>query len=271
MSRLPKEKRRTLEALRRKLGGIEGAGGAGASRLPLGIPEIDGVLPGGGLRPGCVHEIGGDEAATGFCAALLGRVPEAERPLLWLARKHDLYLPGLVRYGIEPGRLLVVSGLRRRADVLWAMEEALRCGALGGVVAEAEVVDVTASRCLMLAAEGSGVPGLVLSREAEGRNAEVPRVPTAASRWRVAAVPGAGSTRWRVEMLHCRGGRPARWVVGWDEDGGRVLPSGGLAGSAGVPRHAATAAVGLASPGLPRHAAPPWRRRASRGLARRAG
>ena len=271
MSKLPKRKRRTLEALRRKLGRIEGAGGSGTSRLPLGIPEIDGALPGGGLRPGCVHEIAGDEAATGFCAALLGRVPGAEGPLLWLARKHDLYLPGLVRYGIEPGRLLVVSGLRRRTDVLWAMEEALRCGALGGVVAEVEAVDMTASRCLMLAAEDSGVPGLVLSRDVERRNAGAPRVPTAASRWWVATVPGAGSTRWRVELLHCRGGRPARWVVGWGGDGWRVLPSGGLAAPAGVPRRAPAAASGLRARGLPRHAAPPWRRMASRDLARRAG
>ncbi len=211
MSHVPKTKRRALEALREEIRRIEIPGEAGAACLPLGIPEIDGALPGGGLRAGCVHEIGGDEAATGFCAVLLAR---AGGPLLWLARGNDLYLPGLVRYGIEPGRLLVASRLRRRADMLWAMEEALRCRALRGVVAELDTLDRAASRRLMLAAEGSGVPGLVLWPEAGAGGAGRVRVPTADSRWRVTTVPGTGLTRWRVEVVHCRGGRPGCWVVG---------------------------------------------------------
>ena len=214
MSRLPKEKRRTLEALRREMRRIEIPGEAGAACLSLGIPEVDGALPGGGLRAGCVHEIGGDEAATGFCALLLARAGGAQGPLMWLARGDDLYPPGLVRYGIEPGRLLVASGLRRRADMLWALEEALRCRALRGVVAEVDTIDRAASRRLMLAAEGSGVPGLVLWPEAGRGGTGRVRVPTADSRWRITTVPGGGLARWRVEMLHCRGGRPGCWVVG---------------------------------------------------------
>ena len=213
MSHVPKTKRRALEALRRKIRRIEIPGEAGAACLSLGIPEIDGALPGGGLRAGCVHEIGGDEAATGFCAVLLARAGRAPGPLMWLARGDDLYLPGLVRYGIEPGRLLVASGLRRRADMLWAMEEALRCRVLRGVVAEVDTLDRAASRRLMLAAEGSGVPGLVLWSEAGRGGSRRVRVPTADSRWRVTTVPGAGMTRWRVELVHCRGGRPGCWVV----------------------------------------------------------
>ena len=215
MSQEPKAKRRALEALRREIRRIEIPGEAGVARLSLGIAEIDGALPGGGLRAGCVHEIGGDEAATGFCAMLLARAGRAPGPLMWLARGNDLYLPGLVRYGIEPGRLLVVSGLRDRVDMLWAMEEALRCRALRGVVAEADALDRAASRRLMLTAEGSGVPGLVLWSGAGrgGRGTERPRVPAADSRWRVTTVPGAGVARWRVEVLHCRGGRPGCWVV----------------------------------------------------------
>ena len=224
MSHVPKTKRRALEALRREIRRIEIPGQAGVACLSLGIPEIDGVLPGGGLRAGCVHEIGGDEAATGFCAVLLARAGRAPGPLMWLARGDDLYLPGLVRYGIEPGRLLVASGLRQRDDMLWAMEEALRCRALRGVVAEVDTLDRAASRRLMLAAESSGVPGLVLWSEVGRGGARRVRVPTADSRWRVTTVPGAGMARWRVEVLHCRGGRPWCWVVGWDDDGWCVLP-----------------------------------------------
>ncbi len=241
MSNVPKAKRRTAEALRRAIQGIEEAGSPGRPRLPLGVPEIDRALPGGGLRTGCIHEVTGDEAATGFCAALLARAgsggaaaappaPAATSPpivpgrgerggaLLWLARGNDLYAPGLVRYGIGAGRLLVVSGLRRQTDMLWAMEEALCCRAVAGVVAETGGIDPAAGRRLMLAAEGTGVLGLMLARDGGRRRGGV-GVRGAVSRWRVTAVPGghgAGGgpkTRWRVELLHCRGGRPAKWTV----------------------------------------------------------
>ena len=234
MSTVPKTKRDTAEALRRAIRRIEEARSPGRPHLPLGVPEIDRALPGGGLRLDCIHEVGGDEAATGFCVVLLARAGggggERGGSLLWLARGDDLYAPGLVRFGIGAGQLLVVSGLNRQADMLWAMEEALRCRALAGVVAEAEVIGRAAGRRLMLAAEGTGVLGLVLSRGGGRRRGGV-GVSAAVSRWRVTAVPGMGGggagaeARWRVEVLHCRGGRPSEWLVGWG-DGGleRVAP-----------------------------------------------
>lgn len=215
------------EALRRALQRLESGGAARHPPLPVGIRKIDAALPGGGLRRGCVHEVGGDEAATGFCAALLARAGAGGGTLLWLARGWDLYPPGLVRYGIAPGRLLVVSGLRRSGDMAWAMEEALRSGAVRGVVAESGPVGVAASRRLMLAAEGSDVVGLALTASsARGATGTRPgasgaSVPTAASRWRVTAVPGAGAAKWRIELLRHRGGRSAETVASWDGDGWR--------------------------------------------------
>ena len=231
MATPPKTKRDTTEALRRAIREIEEPRSPDRPPLPLGVSEIDRTLPGGGLRPGCIHEVEGDEAATGFCAALLARTggPGGHRgtaggSLLWLAQENDLYAPGLVRYGIGAGQLLVVSGLSRQADMLWAMEEALRCRALAGVVAEAEAIGPAASRRLMLAAEGTGVLGLVLSRGGGGKGRRRGAgVSVAVSRWRVNSVPGTdgdgADPRWRVQLLHCRDGRPAEWRVGWGNDG----------------------------------------------------
>ena len=283
----------TADALRRTIQGIEEAGSAELPRLPLGVPAIDRALPGGGLRLGGIHEVIGDESATGFCAALLARAGGAgarsveradgrgARPasawpgsgaatgaLLWLAEGDDLYAPGLVRYGIGAGRLLVVSGLRRQDDMLWAMEEALRCRAVSGVVAEIGQIGLTAGRRLMLAAEGTGVLGLVLSRRAPGRGGGVGvGGGVAISRWRVTAVPartaadGTGlpsqesngrrlsetdgtrwtdGARWRVELLHCRGGRPAEWTVAWNSPSRRSHGADCLGD------------VGPAQPGTPR-------------------
>lgn len=261
MTHVPKTKQHIAATLRRTIRGIEEAGSPDdKARLPLGVSRIDRALPGGGLRLGCIHEVAGDEAATGFCAALLARAAatrgrhggaragrtgaragrgglrdgdrrgDRDGALLWLAQGDDLYAPGLVRFGIEAGQLLVVSGLRRRDDMLWAMEEALRCRAVRGVVAETGGIGLAAGRRLMLAAEGTGVLGLVLSRRDGGRRGGVgvrdgAGVRAAVSRWRVTAAPGgppmpdqrqppeADGTRWRVELLHCRGGRPAEWTA----------------------------------------------------------
>ena len=259
MSIVPKTKQDAADELRRMIRRIEEARSPSRPRLPLGVPAIDRVLPGGGLRLGCIHEVTGDEAATGFCAALLARVGSGEAragpaeargrtqadALLWLAQGDDLYAPGLVRYGIGAGQLLVVSGLHRQDDMLWAMEEALRCRAVRGVVAEVGGMGFAAGRRLMLAAEGTGVLGLVLSRRVGVRRGGVGggggagggavragggAVRAAVSRWRVTAArggvgadetgvqfrmpngqtpPETDDTRWRVELLHCRGGRPA--------------------------------------------------------------
>ena len=221
------------DALRRVIEQIQGAKHSKRSVVPL--PEVGRALPGGGLRRGCVHEVGGDESATGFCAILLARAGAYGGSLLWLARKSDLYAPGLVRFGLAPGRLLVVPGLARPDDMLWALEEALRCRALKGVVAEAGAggVSLTASRRLMLAAEDADVLGLVLVPASGGR------VPTATSRWRVTALPtmadgksmadgkrtnraSPDAVKWRVQLLHCRGGRPFERIVSWN--GEPVLP-----------------------------------------------
>lgn len=180
--------------------------------------------------------MGGDEAATAFCAVLLGRAGNAggrggmpKGSLLWLARGNDLYPPGLAPYGIEAGQLLIVTGLNRQADMLWTMEEALRCSALAGVVAEVEAIGLAAGRRLMLAAEGTGVLGLVLSRGGGGKGRRGGAGVTAAvSRWRVTTVPGldggGAEARWLVQVLHCRGGRPAEWVVEWGDGGWSVRP-----------------------------------------------
>ena len=250
MSHVLKTKRDAADALRRTIRGIEEAASPEQPRLPLGVSRIDRALPGGGLRLGCIHEVAGDEAATGFCSALLARALAAgsggplragstqtraggagprgsnqQGALLWLARDDDLYAPGLVRYGIGAGQLLVVSGLRRQEDMLWAMEEALRCRAVRGVVAETGGIGLAAGRRLMLAAERTGVLGLVLSSRAGEQQRGGVGVRGAVSRWRVTGVPGGNGgrgkaeARWHVELLHCRGGRQAKWTVEWGDEG----------------------------------------------------
>jgi protein ImuA len=218
----------SLATLRDRIRALE-AGSAGAARtLPFGAPAIDAALPGGGLALGALHEIasvGRDEEegtlAAAFAAGILARLA-AEGPVLWVLAAHDLYGPGLALGGLAPADLVVASG-HKDAEILWAMEEALRSPGLAAVVGEVGVLDTTASRRLQLAAESSGVTAFVIRRWRTGAIAAQQRAApiAAATRWRVEPAPGAlapgepgvGRPRWRLELRRCRGGRPGSWLV----------------------------------------------------------
>ncbi|HYN37972.1 MAG TPA: hypothetical protein VES39_01850 [Rhodospirillales bacterium] len=187
----------------------------------LGEPVLDAALPDGGLPRCGLHDIlgaDGDAAAGGFALALAGRLAGDGGRLLHVGlryRRHAAglpYGPGLVRFGIDPDRLIVADA-GRPADLLWAMEEGLRSGALAGVVGEGVAVDATAARRLQLAAEAGGAAALLLP-PADTRSL------VALSRWRVAAAAstdGLNRPRWRVVLERCRGGSPGDWLVDWDD------------------------------------------------------
>jgi protein ImuA len=227
-----------LSALRARVRQIERPAAWAHGVVPFGLSAIDRVLPGGGLARGAVHEIlgaGGDEEdgalAAGFAAAILARLGDGSGPVLWCLPRPDLYGPGLAALGLDPDRLVLLAA-RADADLLWAMEEGLRTPGLAAVVGEIGAFAAVASRRLQLAAERSGVTGLVLRRWREAAEAARERglANAATTRWRVAALPSAptlpspaaggglgrgwvGAARWRVELLRCRGGEPAAWEV----------------------------------------------------------
>lgn len=211
-----------LADLRARIRRLEGLGGDNARTLPFGLPDVDSALPGGGLPLGCLHEVAGEEpgTATAFAANLLARLataaaPAVWAPVVWIVRGRDLHAPGLAAYGLTPDRLIAVRATRD-ADTLWAMEEALRCRRLSAVLGEAGALDLTASRRLQLAAESSGVTGVLLQLGPRRSAASA-----AVTRWRVAPAPsepeepGVGDPRWSVALERCRGGRPGAWLLEW--------------------------------------------------------
>jgi len=220
---MPSQKQALLAALRRQLN-TEAILGPDSAVISLGIDAIDGSLPWGGLPCGALHEVTGaamDGAATGFCAMLLAHLSGGTRSTIWIANDDDLYGPGLAAYGLSADRLIVVRA-RRPVEILWTLEEALRCRGLAAVLGEVPDLSLAASRRLQLAARNSGVTALLLRPRAE-----TSPVTTAVTRWRVTALPGQTASgenidpRWGVELVRCRGrshgeeGYVERWLVEW--------------------------------------------------------
>ena len=252
-----------LEELRQRLQRLERPPGLvdRPAVLPLGAPEVDAVL-GGGLMQGALHEIASTgeahvAAATGFA---VGVAALAALGTVWIAE--DMaglesgapYGPGLDGIGLAPERLLTVQVAHRR-DLLWAMEEALRCRSVGCVIGEMRhgALDPVAVRRLSLAAAETGALVLIL------RAAPEDDASTAATRWVVGAapsivIPGRTPARTRnpetdsefaagfrvrgltaasrndedengprflAQLLRNRRGPRGRWVLEWSDGDGR--------------------------------------------------
>ncbi len=209
----------------RRLERAHSAQRAGQNAVPLGVPAIDALLP-GGLLTGALHEIEAgsspsgrvashDAAALGFAAHLLGRFGKMRAgTLLWCRRPSGVsdappYAAALAGW-FDPARLLMVT-VRRDEDLFWALEEGLRCPGMAAVLGETRAGDLTAGRRLSLAAEKSGVPALLL------RSQPAPPQSVCTTRWRIASAPSRstpgltdlGPPRWRIELRRNRFGVPS--------------------------------------------------------------
>jgi protein ImuA len=262
-------------------GGDEEDGAAGAgfaagilARLGLGFsptsprpspppaPTLPSPASGGGLGRGPFPPLGAEREKNAIAIPLRpsggrggdparqrwgGEVGSATGSVLWCLMRPDLYGPGLLPYGLDPARLVLVRA-GRDDEILWAAEEGLRAGPASGllaVVGEIGHLPMVAGRRLQLAAERSGITALILRRWRSAKEAAAERDrPTAAlTRWRIAALPsadianepGIGRPRWRVALLRVRGGEPGIWDVEVADATGHVSLSAELADRPAAP------------------------------------
>jgi len=202
---------------------------AAGTRGFVGLGPVEAAFPNGVFPMGTVHEMvcanaGQVAASEGFIGGLLSVLMREGGACLWVGLSQNLFAPALKSFGIEPHRVIFLNLLRDK-DVLWVMEEALKCKGLAAVIGEVSALDFKQSRRLQLAVEQSHVTGFVL------RNASEKLGSTAcAARWQVkplpsetvAGLPGLGLPRWQVELLKVRNGQPGKWMVEWDE--GKFVP-----------------------------------------------
>ncbi len=222
-----------IESLRAQIEKIEGRSRRARSVLPFGIAEMDSRLPGGGLARGALHEVagGGNGAVDGAAAALFsaGIAARTSGKVLLCITRPDLFAPALAQAGLSSDRVVYLEAGDDKT-VLACMEEGLRHGGLGAVVAEVARLTMTASRRLQLAAEGTGTIGIALRRWRRHTEAADFGQPTAAmTRWRISMlpseplpVPGIGRHRWLVELIRARAGDSADFELEACDDTGRL-------------------------------------------------
>ena len=225
--------------------------GGGADDRPARSPA--GLLS---VPPGALHEIFCDDlrnagTALGFALGQARGLLGPGRPaliLLQLVNDADEtglpYAPGLSQFGIDPEAFTLVRA-GSITELLWALEEAVVCTAVAGVVADLaaahKALDFTASRRLALRAEAAGTSAFLV-RYGRGREASAARY-----RWRVMPAASAapafdarapGLPRFSVSLEK---GRLAGFAGGvalefdWTKDNGFALVESGA--GAGVAAH----------------------------------
>jgi protein ImuA len=232
------QRQTNLDTLRLRIARLQAASPSAHMEavLPFDVPAIDRRLPALGLARGALHEAAGLGPETEHAAAaalfVAGILARSRGAVLWVLERADLFAPALAAAGLPPARVLFTEAGR---DVLTAMEEGLREPGLSGVVGETtRPVTLTASRRLQLAAETSGVPAFLVRRSRIFDDPRLAEPNAAVTRWRIAAlpsrppvpeapdVPGLASALWRLDLIRCRGGEPATWIVGACDAQGRL-------------------------------------------------
>jgi len=176
---------------------------SGESSVPSGWEQLDSILPYGGWRSGQLVEWLGEVKGGGV--GLLGlwsawQVAQHGGVLVVLDNTGKFFPPAAAALGIHLSRMLVVSP-QGKADFDWALDQVLRCRAVGAVWVNLLKIDNRAYRRLQLAVEQSGVFGVLV------RDQKYLQDPTWAHlRLCVTPLAGQGDWRFRVEVIRAVGG-----------------------------------------------------------------
>lgn len=190
------------------------------------------AFPGQRFPTGVTHEFisQNPEAATatnGFLAGLLHHLLGNEGICLWVSSRQYIFPPALRAFGNAPDRVVFIN-CPRPQEVLWTIEEALKCEALSAVVGEITHLGFKESRRLQLAVEQSHVTGLL-----HRRLVSAPNIVACATRWVITPLPsawqdnmpGVGFPRWRIKLLKVKNGRPGAWDMEWRDSRFQLVPN----------------------------------------------
>jgi protein ImuA len=218
-------KAQIISRLQQEILVLEGFKHGRDSIVDPGLGIINHAFPNKSFPKAAVHEfiLSGLEtaaASSGFVMGLLSPLMNNGGVAMWISAGRQIFPPALKFFGVQPDQFVFID-LKKEAQVMWAMEEALKCPALTAVVGQIADVSFTASRRLQLAVEQSQVTGFIL------RNNPRHLTTTACvSRWKITplpsysedGLPGVGFPEWRVELLRIRNGRPGVWTARWSGD-----------------------------------------------------
>lgn len=221
------EKQEILTKLREQISAAQGFRAAPvAPGDGFGLGAIEACFPNNVFPTGTIHEFLAEQpedaaASEGFIAGLLAKLMENGNSCLWISRNRKLFPPSLETYGVDPQQIIFLD-LYYTKEILWVMEEALKCEGLACVIAELADIDFAQSRRLQLATEKSHVTGIILRKEPKRSLSAT----ACTARWQIKPqptalndnIPGVGNPRWEVNLLKVKNGEGGKFYIEWAED-----------------------------------------------------
>ena len=190
--------------------------------IDAGLGPIRNAFPNSAFPLGAIHEFisaGPEDAAAtgGFVSGILSSLMKKGSASIWISASRTIFPPALKSFGIAPDKIIFID-LKKENQMLWAMEEALKCDGLSAVIGEINELSFTASRRLQLVVEQSQVTGFILRNNPRSINTTA-----CVTRWKITslpselaeAIPGVGFPRWNVDLLKIRNGKPGNWQIEW--------------------------------------------------------
>lgn len=188
------------------------------------------AFPGKQFPWGVVHEFLHDTpenaaATNGFVIGLLATLMQKDSISIWVGPSQQIFPPALKAFGVDPAKIIFIR-LQKEKEILWTMEEALKCQGLAAVIGNVQGISFTASRRLQLAVEKSKVTGFLI------RQINRTQVTTAfISRWKITTaasvhapgLPGVGFPCWNVQLEKVKNGKPGNWVISFQSGSFRFI------------------------------------------------
>lgn len=221
-----------IAALQKEILSLQGYKAEGDTAVVnVGLEPITRSFPNAVFPTGTIHELLTEApehtaASGGFMAALLSAFMQQGGVCLWISTSRRFFPAAFKAFGVEPDRFIFVD-LHREKEVLWTIEECLKCRGLAAVIADLAEISFTQSRRLQLAAEQSNVTAFILRTNPRKLNQIA-----STAQWRIrplpsqleGGLPGVGFPRWKVELLKVRNGQPGKWELEWSLGQFVVLP-----------------------------------------------
>ena len=157
------QNRSQLQSIHRQLSKKIRERESGVVLSPQEMSDVNAMLSSGNIAPGTAIEFlsrGDGSGAMSMACRLAGRLQHLGRGTVVIVdAAGDFYPPGAIALGLALEQTVLVRPATQR-DMLWAVEQALRCPDIGAVVCHLGAIDALIGRRLMLAAEVGNTVGL---------------------------------------------------------------------------------------------------------------
>jgi len=180
-----------FDQLSHQIRAIEVSGRLGSRKLATissGCQELDASLPDGGYAPGTIIEWLEPAPGCGayYLALAAARNAVADGKYLVVVDTEQRFYPPAARSMGIPIERIIVLRPQNEADALWSIDQALRCSAVGAVVANLDRVSELQARRFQLAAEQGQALGCWLRP------------------WKVQRSPSWAEIQWLVEPSYSK-------------------------------------------------------------------